>query len=356
MLRFWPAVIALSLAGCASLQLTETFPACHLAPVDASGRISVTVFYATNRAVYQGENGAILYGLERSDAMTFGKAVLSLPPPDQRSFGSINDIRILSITHIESASRFRMLLDAYAQAKAPGRREALIYIHGFNNTFGKSIVRTAQFIYDGCLDVVPIVFSWPSRGSPFDRPYDEDSATFSRDAAASLMRLVRSSRVLEDIHVMAHSMGNWIALEALRTSPITSSGHAEMAAERKIGVAILASPDVDLDVFRKEVLRTRLSAKMVVLLTSRRDILLGLAKFIAHGAPRAGDASDEELLRAGVVPRANFHIIRLDTPEIGYCPGGGHRCGTENPVVLRKIRNMISRTGELDPSTPAFQL
>jgi esterase/lipase superfamily enzyme len=312
------------------------------------------VFYATNRAVYQSEDGSIFYGSERSDTMSFGKAILSIPPPEQRSFGSISDIRVVSIRHMEGSSKFRNSLEAYARAKTPGHRDALVYIHGFNNTFERSITRAAQFTYDGCLDVLPVVLSWPSRGSPFDRPYDEDSATFSRDAAASLVRFLRSSSVLEDTHVMAHSLGNWIALEALRSTAadMPSPPDREPNKERRIGIAILASPDVYLDVFRKDIYKARLSAQMVVLITSRRDIALEFAKLLAHGAPRAGDATDEELTRAGIISRGNFYIIRLDAPEIGHCPGGGHRCATGNPVVLRQIEQLVSRTGELDPAIP----
>jgi esterase/lipase superfamily enzyme len=272
----------------------------------------------------------------------FGKAVLSLPHPGSRAFGSINDIRVTAFSS-EDAEAFKAALEANARTRERGHRDALVYIHGYNNGFARSVLRTAQLAYDGCLTSTPIVFSWPSRGSPLERPYDEDSATFSRDAAATLLRLVRSSRVLEDIHVLAHSMGNRIALDALKSVTATKG-------PPPIRTAILASPDVDLDVFRNEIRGARLSAHVVVLLTSRRDKALSLAKFIAHGAPRAGNATEEELNTARIDAGGNFHIIRTDTAEIGYCPRGGHDCATGNPVVVRGIAKLLDQTGESEDS------
>jgi esterase/lipase superfamily enzyme len=347
----WQAVLAsLLLGGCATLPGAGA-PACHLVPVGSDGRPNVTVFYATNRARDDRPDNTFSYGFERSDALTFGRAVVSLPRPGTRSFGSIADLRIILVTRGETPDAFMAALNAYAKTRPQGHRDALIYVHGFSNTFERSMARTAQFFYDGCLDAVPVVFSWPSRGSFFDRSYDEDSATFSRDAAAKLLQLVRSSRVVEDTHVMAHSMGNWIVLEALKSQPAASSWRPPIAGKTvpAISTAVLASPDVDLDVFRQELRAMRRSARTVVLLTSRRDLILGIAKFLAHGAPRAGDASDEELARANIEAAGNFSVIRMDTPEVGRCPGLGHRCETANPVILRRITDLIGRTGGVEP-------
>jgi esterase/lipase superfamily enzyme len=336
------SVSAVLLCGCASIRTTQS-PECHAPPSDPSGRTNITVFYATNRAPHDSPNGAISFGSERSDDMRFGTAVLSIPPVGDRRYGSVSGIRVVSVTEIGTPLGFKVALEKEVRIRRPKTRDALLYIHGFSNSFERSLARAAQFAFDGCLEAIPVVFSWPSWGSPFERPYDQDSATFSRDAAASLLHLILSTRGLEETHVLAHSMGSWIALEAMRSRTGWLSREGKKLSG--LGVAILASPDVDLDIFRKEIRDARLSAKMIVLLTSRRDVPLGIARFLAHGTPRAGDATADELARAGVGPAGNFRIIDLDAEDIGYCPGAGHRCATGNPTVVRQLGTMM---GQID--------
>lgn len=333
---------ALLLSACSTLHGVDG-PACRDFPTDADGRPQVTIFYATNREPTGDEGGVPAFGFGRVDAVTFGRARVSIPRRGARSLGSIRDFLIVAAEPIPTPARFAATLATQSRARRPRRRDALVYIHGYNNSFERSVFRAAQFVHDGCLPVVPVVFSWPSRGAPLDHNYDVDSATFSRGPAAELLRLVRDRSGFDRTHVMAHSMGNWIALEAM----------ARLGASRgppprgRIGAAILASPDVDLDVFRRVLPAARPSADLVALLVSRRDNILRLSSLLAH-ARRAGNASREELARHGVVNQGNFRVIRMDDPEIGSCPAGGHRCAAANEKILQEIATLLERSGEPD--------
>ena len=55
---------------------------------------------------------------------------------------------------------------------------------------------------------------------------------------------------MSDITVMAHSMGNWVMVEALRQMSIRQGRIFP-----KIKNVIMASPDLDVDVFRSELLQ-----------------------------------------------------------------------------------------------------
>ncbi len=76
--------------------------------------------------------------------------------------------------------------------------------------------RFAQIIHDSRADVAPILFSWPSRGSIFDYNYDRESTNFSRADLVYVIRQAVRSRDVSEITIMAHSMGCWLAVEALR--------------------------------------------------------------------------------------------------------------------------------------------
>ena len=89
---------------------------------------------------------------------------------------------------------------------------------------------------------------------------------------------------VKEINVLAHSMGNWVALEALR----------RMAARTgKIGAKIknvmLVAPDVDVDVFRTEIKGMGTSRPRIALFVSQDDQALKLSKTIWGGVQRLGE-------------------------------------------------------------------
>jgi esterase/lipase superfamily enzyme len=97
----------------------------------------------------------------------------------------------------------------------------LVFVHGFNNPFDDAVYRFAQIVHDSKAPAIPVLFAWPSLGELPLRAYtyDRESTYFSRDAIEELLdTLARQPRATE-VNVLAHSMGNWITLEALRGGP-----------------------------------------------------------------------------------------------------------------------------------------
>ncbi len=76
----------------------------------------------------------------------------------------------------------------------------------------------AQILHDSeaGADVAPILFTWPSAGNVFAHNYDRDSANYSRDALEKLLRYLQDDPQVKTISILAHSMGNWVTLKALR--------------------------------------------------------------------------------------------------------------------------------------------
>src|SRR5271166_3505936 len=107
-------------------------------------------------------------------------------------------------------------LQPWCRAHSVKGRRVVIFVHGFNTRFDDSVFRLAQIIHDSRADVAPILFSWPSRGSIFDYNYDRESTNFSRADLVYVIRQAVRSRDVSEITIMAHSMGCWLAVEALR--------------------------------------------------------------------------------------------------------------------------------------------
>jgi esterase/lipase superfamily enzyme len=332
----------LPIAACSTIKTGE-FPKCETATIDPDGHPRVTVFFATNRPRTTDSATEPSFGFGRANNITYGTAVVGLPPDHDREFGSTSGLRILAVDFIDGDAAFANRLRAAATAQSgtfPGS-QSFVFIHGYHEDFNRVAIRVAEVVHDGCFHVVPIMFAWPSRDFVLDYVSDLDSATFSRAALAHVLELVRDHSGFTVTHIMAHSMGNWITLEALKQVQPPMVESAQGPPPQKFGAAILASPDVDLDVFRQELPAVMNTAQSVVLLTSQHDYLLGLSRFLAHGSPRAGDATTEELVAHHVQAEANFAIIRMDGPEIGTCVGGSHRCAETNADILKQIRLVL---------------
>ena len=136
-------------------------------------------------------------------------------------------------------------VDAELSANAAGH--VLVFIHGYNNRFESAVYRLAQIVHDSDAPVVPVLFTWPSRGKLLAYTYDRESANFSRDALERLLTLLARNPKVDSISILTHSMGNWVTLEALRQMAIRNGRILP-----KIKDVMMAAPDVDVDVFRTQ--------------------------------------------------------------------------------------------------------
>jgi esterase/lipase superfamily enzyme len=103
-------------------------------------------------------------------------------------------------TRAEALASFRRLL-----RQTPGKN-VLVFVHGFNNRFEDAVFRYAQIVHDSGASAVPVLFTWPSRGSVFAYGYDHESATYSRDALEDGLRFLAKDPEVKEITVLAHSM------------------------------------------------------------------------------------------------------------------------------------------------------
>src|SRR3954463_3655295 len=161
-----------------------------------------------------------------------------------------------------------------------GRVAARCLCSSFNNRFDDAVYRLAQIVHDSQAPVIPVLFPWPSRGERrlCAYTYDRESANFSRDALDRVLSALDGSPAVSEVYLLAHSMGNWIALEALRTRAIR--GSAVASKRSKLKNVMLVAPDVDFDVFRSQLNRMSGARPPISLFVSRDDGALSLSKTI----------------------------------------------------------------------------
>lgn len=273
--------LALGLSACASR------PQGVLAPVKANAAVAqkVDLLVATTRA--PAEAPGVYFNGERGPDLSLSNIVVSIP--DQRAVGSIQWPNRVPGDPARDFVTTKVTPMQPDQAKAWFRRTAgkpkrvLIFVHGFNTQFADSVFRFAQIVHDTDANVAPILFSWPSRGSVFDYNYDRESANYSRSELASVIRAAASSPAVSDVTIMAHSMGGWLAVESLRQIALQDG-----RIPAKVSNLILASPDLDIDVFRKQVLEMGPKRPHITLFVSQNDRALRLSRLLSGRMTRLG--------------------------------------------------------------------
>ena len=297
----------LMLLACAFMAGCSGRPVGVLTPVEAAtpGTTQVDMLVATTRA--PSPDQGIRYTGERGDGISLSAFEISIPPDSRREIGQVQwprrlpanpetDFATLDVTSLDGPRAARKWLDQHL----PPSRRVLIFVHGFNSRFEDAVYRFAQIVHDSRADVAPVLFTWPSRARVFDYLFDRESTIVSRDAFEETVWQVASDPRVKDVTIMAHSMGAWLAMEGLR----------QMAIRRgklpgKISNVILASPDVDVDVFASQWRALETPSARFTLFVSRDDRALQVSSRIAGGIDRLGliDAQQyyAELEKSGIV-------------------------------------------------------
>ena len=129
-------------------------------------------------------------------------------------------------------------------SKATGKKQAFVFVHGFNVTFDEAAWRTAQIAYDLTFDGAPMFYSWPSRGDTEDYVYDQDSARQARDTLQDFLELVKAESGADIVHLIGHSMGTNPLMEVV--AEMWEDGDVDDPIFNQI---VLAAADIDRDVF-----------------------------------------------------------------------------------------------------------
>ena len=292
------AAVAL-LAGCAARHETG-----FLDPVaeTAAGATDHTLLVATTRE--RDARPGTLFNGER--AQPLGYAAVTVSIPQSHTAGEIewpttppgnpkSDFVVRQAGYLESEKEFIRTLNAQLAKRPPGSRKVLLFIHGYNTMFAEGLYRFAQVVHDSQSAAVPVLFTWASRGKIGAYVYDTNSATTARDDLEHTVRLLFASDA-DQINILAHSMGNWVTVEALRQIKISG----RMPRMAKLGSIFLADADIDMDVFKSQMRRFGKPGRPFYVVISKDDKALQFSDLIAGGTGRLGsDQNVEELAALG---------------------------------------------------------
>lgn len=322
------AVLLLFLAGCGR-------PDGVMAPVsvptsETAGKIDMLV--ATTR--HLSGSPATLFDGERSSKPHLSQISISIPR--QREEGTVQwpkrlppdpatDFTVTSVRQMETVAQGRAWL---SQQRNDGR--ALVFIHGFNNTYGDAVFRLAQIVHDSGMRATPVLFTWPSRASITGYQYDKESTNYSRSGLEQALRALAADPSVRDITVLAHSMGAWLAMESLRQMGIRD-GHVDP----KIRNVILASPDIDIQVFAKQYVEMGEPHPRFTIFVSQDDKALAVSSIITGRVSRLGAINPTEEPYRSKLEKAGITAIDLTKVKTG--DGLNHGKFAESPEIVKLI-------------------
>jgi esterase/lipase superfamily enzyme len=333
-------LLALAASGCISERKHELLAADPAAPPPAGVAAKHEIFVATTRR--KADDLRVVFGRERSDMLAFGRVGVTVPKnheigrieraKDGAAGDPAKDFTAIDLTLYDSGA-------AFTTAVANEGDRVLVFVHGYNTGFDDGVYRVTQIAHDTQYPGTPVLFSWASGAKTRDYVYDKDSSTAARDdLEMTLVMLSRSPRV-KSIDIIAHSMGNWLAMEALRQLAI--AGNRDLGG--KLGYVVLASPDIDVDIFKKQMARYGKPDKPFVVALSSDDKALRFSSFIAGQKARVGDYSNaEELAALGVT------VVDLSAAE-----GGdklNHAKFADNPVLVQLLGERLRMPDSLQPT------
>lgn len=322
------AIISLVLViGCAPR------PNLPIAPDIAGDLPNRTIFVSTTR-VAEGAG----FGARRAETPSYLRLAISRPP--KRTVGEIarqsgepdpeTDFVATARRDFADAAAFRSDLRREFRTNAAAVREAVIYVHGFNNTFDEGVLRLAQLSEDFDVAGVPVHYSWPSAANPLGYAYDRDGLLIARDGLDALISEVLAAGA-QSVVIVAHSVGSMLVMEALRQRAIARPG----SVYRDIDGVVLISPDLDVELFRAQVRRIGRLPEPFAIFVSRRDRVLSLSARLTGQRNRLGNVST-----VGAV--SDMNVTVLDVTD--FSTGAGHFTVGASPALIQ----LFSQAGDID--------
>ncbi len=325
------AILVMLLLGACSGRPHGTLVATHQRPPGAS---VVSLLVVTTRNPDRVEPGVMFSG-ERGRSVAFADIAVSIPP--NRAIGEVqwpegpaaDPMRQFTTVEAAVLDKNAAIAAFDARIRKTPKHQVLVFVHGYNTRFEEAVYRFAQIVHDSGASVTPVLFTWPSRGRLLQYGYDHESASYSRDALESVLQALQRDRNVGEISILAHSMGNWVTLEALRQMAIRNGGVAP-----KIRNVMLAAPDVDFDVFRRQIAEIGVKPSVFTLFASRDDDALAASRKF-WGNTRLGAVDPHAPPYNEVL--ADDRIKVIDLTDIASRDPLGHNTFASSPEVVRSI-------------------
>ena len=389
------AVFILMLTGCASgptLMPTpnlynggKEYPQSKLNAEQKNARVDM--LYVTDRAP-DPEKDQLEYGSGRSPSIGFGSALIDIGqrmgweqlmqvsqsksgrshemivkkrmelgrfPPTPHPFTLVNGGPVEDIKTTAAfgtiAAKFRAEINR--RLALTEKKDVIIYVHGFNNTFDEATVNLAGVWHFMGRQGVPLTYTWPAAsGGMFGYFIDRESGEFTIFHLKKMLKLLASFEEIENIHIIAHSRGTDVVTTALRELIIDSRGAGKDPRKTlRIKNLILAAPDLDFGVMRQRLIAEKFGAAIgqITVYTAQSDTALNISEWLMTGLRlgrvESSDFSETEQKIFSSVKNVSF----INVVDVGSFISHAYYLDSSSASsdLIRVLRNS-SRPGSAD--------
>ncbi|GAB2871042.1 hypothetical protein GCM10027044_36560 [Hymenobacter ruber] len=301
----------------------------------------VQVFFATDRRPGKPVGPVSTFTGARGAAVRYGTAEVTIPGIHQMGeverprFGRENPYADVVLQRTQLLAKDAFFAQLRAQVISSAKPAAFVFVHGYNVAFDEAARRTAQMHYDLRFPGVPTFFSWPSQAELVPYVVDEQNAEWAQDDFKAFLVDFLTRTNAQQVYIIAHSMGNRPVARAMRDVLVE---HPELAA--KVQELILAAPDIDADVFNRNIAPVLEKSRIhTTLYASSQDRALQASRQIHGHYPRLGlvETTGPYLMRG----METIVASDADPSALGLNFGLGHSYFADVPLVLTDLGGLL---------------
>ncbi len=261
--------------------------------------------------------------LQRTDKMRYGRFDVI---PEGRKFEKEEVLAANSDTIIQDQNLWIQQIARHAAA-ADGR--VILFTHGYNETYLETASRLARFQNATQFKGPLIQYSWPSHSKTLRYATDGTNLQLYKPQYAQAVTKLTSLPEIKSLILISHSLGSQLLLHGLQDIDIRSDKSNTIDYSKKITNVILASPDIDKQIFESIASQHILTEDKVR--NGRRITVYGSAKdkaiqlsHIINGYERLGGTrcddpnakADDDLLSLDKKPKARCYANLPETMNV----------------------------------------
>ncbi len=231
---------------------------------------------------------------------------------------------------------FRLIQDRF---DVDGKKEVLIYVHGYNTAMEDPVLMSAQFRHFLDYRGAYVAYSWPATSRATAYFKDLETTRYTGRNLRILIEALWKETDVEKINIMGYSAGTRVVIQAMHSLALLNQHRPEQERPR-LGQVLLLASDEDRHVFLAAVADGLLAQldQLTLYMSSKDGALRILGLFLSRN--RLGQMGDPDKIREEDLARIRS-LKKLTLVDVSGVPGSaasrGHAYLRKSPWVLADV-------------------
>lgn len=246
------------------------------------------------------------------------------------------------------------------QLAGASKKDVVVFIHGFNTSFEEALFTVNDIYHYSGRAILPIAYTWPAGdGNIFGYLHDQSSADYTIYHLKEFLRNLMNISEIDNIHVVAHSLGTEATTSALRELLIETRAAGQNPLKKfNIQNLVMAAPDIDYGVVTQRLIAEQFAAGFgrITVYTNPNDKALSLSGFLQtslrFGKLLPSEEGEQPKRIFQGVTNVSFITVNSHTPGFS-----DHAYFVRNPSALSDLITLINTPSDAgSPERPLKNL